>query len=192
MPALNACLKVADIAEVSGVPYLENVAKIAVVMFELLAKKGENKESTKELCESIANTIVVIDTLVRMQGELSAAYFMGICGEMEGYLQDVVKFLKDIKHKPHGLEGAFDIDGFRDTIQTYRRRVDDLKTDFLIQITGDCLLDVMQMHSLLKDHSHEKEYFVIRIAKNLLQSIPGFVAVTVAGILFTLFCSSRG
>ncbi|KAK0479497.1 hypothetical protein IW261DRAFT_1564140 [Armillaria novae-zelandiae] len=192
MPALNACLKVADIAEVSGVPYVENVAKVAVVIFEFLAEKGENKESTKELCESIANTIIVIDTLVRMQGELGAAYFMGICGEMEGYLQAVVQNWKDIKHKPRGLEGAIDIDGFRDTIQTYRRRVDDLKTDFLIKITGDCLLDVMQMHCLLKDHSREKEYFVIRIAKNLLQSVPGFVAVTVAGILFTLFCSSRG
>ncbi len=48
--------------------------------------KGKNKEDAKELCESIANTIAVIDTLVRMQGERGAPYFMGICGEMEGWV----------------------------------------------------------------------------------------------------------
>lgn len=36
MSALNAYLKVAKIAEASSVPYLENVAKVAVVIFELL------------------------------------------------------------------------------------------------------------------------------------------------------------
>ncbi len=36
MSALNACLKVANIAEASGVPYVENVAKVAVVVFKLL------------------------------------------------------------------------------------------------------------------------------------------------------------
>ncbi len=38
MTALNACLTVARLAEAAGdsVPYLENVAKIAVLVFELL------------------------------------------------------------------------------------------------------------------------------------------------------------
>ncbi|PBK65341.1 hypothetical protein ARMSODRAFT_1022450 [Armillaria solidipes] len=151
MPALNVFLKVAEIAEASGVPYLENVAKVAVVIFELLEQKGKNKENAKELCESIANTIVVIDALVRMQGERGAPYFMGICGEMEGYLQGMAQDLKDTKHKYRRLKGVFNVDEFRDAIQAYRKRVDDLKTDFLIHVTGDCLLEVMQMHCLLKD-----------------------------------------
>ncbi|PBK64288.1 hypothetical protein ARMSODRAFT_1054493 [Armillaria solidipes] len=49
VPALNACLKVAEIAEASGVPYVENVAKVAVVVFKLLETKAKNKESVKEL-----------------------------------------------------------------------------------------------------------------------------------------------
>ncbi len=36
MPALNASLKVARIAEASGVPYLEKLAKVAVAVLELL------------------------------------------------------------------------------------------------------------------------------------------------------------
>ncbi|SJL02820.1 uncharacterized protein ARMOST_06158 [Armillaria ostoyae] len=153
MPALNACLKVARLAEAAGdgVPYLKNVAKVAVVIFELLEQKGKNKEDAKELCESIANTIVVIDTLVLMQGERGAPYFMGICGEMERYLQDMAQDLKDTKRKHRGIKGVFCVDEYRDAIQAYRKRVDDLKTDFLIQVTGNCLLEVLQMHCLLKD-----------------------------------------
>ncbi|KAK0207296.1 hypothetical protein IW262DRAFT_665448 [Armillaria fumosa] len=191
MPALNICLKVADIAEASGAPYLENVAKVAVVIFKLLEKKGENKESTKELCENIANTIIVIDTLVRMQGELGAAYFMGICGEIEVYLQAVPEHLQDPKRKHRGLEDVFNIDEFQDTIQAYRKHVEDLKMDLVIDVTGNCLLDAMQM-CLLKNQPHEEGDFVIRIPKKLLQSVPYFIAVTVAGILFTSFFSSRG
>ena len=36
MSALNACLKVANIAEASGVPYVQNVAKVAAAVFKLL------------------------------------------------------------------------------------------------------------------------------------------------------------
>ncbi len=36
MPALNVCRQVANIAEASGVPYLEKLAKVAVAVFELL------------------------------------------------------------------------------------------------------------------------------------------------------------
>ncbi|KAK0218480.1 hypothetical protein EDD85DRAFT_355050 [Armillaria nabsnona] len=158
MSALNACLKVAQIAEASSVPYLENVAKVAVVIFELLEQKGKNKEDAKELCESIANTIVIIDTLVRMQGERGAPYFMGICGEMEGYLQGMAQDLKDTKRKHHGIRGVFSVNEFRDAIQAYRKRVDDLKMDFLIYVTSDCLLEVKRIR-------HSEEDFVIRIPK---------------------------
>ncbi|PBK84449.1 hypothetical protein ARMGADRAFT_1088463 [Armillaria gallica] len=158
MSALNACLKVAKIAEVSSVPYLENVAKVAVVIFELLEQRGKNKENSKELCESIANTIVVIDSLVRMQGERGAPYFMGICGEMEGYLQGMAQELKETKRKHRGIKGVFNVDEFRDAIRVYRKRVDDLKMDFLIYVTSDCLFEVKQMR-------HSEEDFIANAAK---------------------------
>ncbi|PBK84438.1 hypothetical protein ARMGADRAFT_1037159 [Armillaria gallica] len=160
MSALNACLTVARLAEAAGnsVPYLENVAKVAVLVFELLEQKGKNKEDAKEICESIANTIVVIDTLVRMQGERGAPIFVGICGEMEGYLQGMAQDLKDTKRKHRGIKGVFSVNEFRDAIQAYRKRVDDLKMDFLIYVMSDCLFEVKQMR-------HSEEDFVIRIPK---------------------------
>ncbi|SJL02822.1 uncharacterized protein ARMOST_06160 [Armillaria ostoyae] len=72
MPALNARLQVARLAEAGGdsVPYLVNVAKVAVLVFSFLmfgllsfAQKAKNKESAKELCESIANTIIPLRTV---------------------------------------------------------------------------------------------------------------------------------
>ncbi|KAK0479506.1 hypothetical protein IW261DRAFT_1593530 [Armillaria novae-zelandiae] len=173
MSTLSACLKVARIAEASSVPYLENVAKVAVVIFELLEQAGKNQKDAKELCESIANTIVVIDTLVHMQGERGAAYFMGICGEMEKYLQGMAKDIKDITRKQSRIKGVFKVDESRDAIQAYRKRVDDLKTDFLIHVTGDCLLGIMQMNCLLKDLTaqivvhHLEDDFVIRVPKTI-------------------------
>ncbi|PBK84454.1 hypothetical protein ARMGADRAFT_1037173 [Armillaria gallica] len=171
MPALNVFLKVAEIAKASGLPYLKNVAKVTVVIFKLLEQKGKNKEDAKELCESIANTIIIIDTLVHKQGEQGAPYFMGICREMEGYLQGMVQGLKDTKRKHSGIKGIFCVDEYRDTIQAYRKHVNDLKMDFLIHVMGDCLLGVMQMNCLLKDVMaqvvvhHSEEDVVIRIPK---------------------------
>ncbi len=40
--------------------------------------------------------------------------------------------IKDFKHKHRGLRGVFCVDDFRDAIQAYRRRVDDLKMDFVV------------------------------------------------------------
>ncbi len=40
--------------------------------------------------------------------------------------------IKDFKLKHRGLRGVFWVDDFRDAIQAYRRRVDDLKTDFVV------------------------------------------------------------
>ncbi|KAK0218483.1 hypothetical protein EDD85DRAFT_355156 [Armillaria nabsnona] len=171
MPALNACLQVARLAEAAGdsVPYLESVAKIAVLVFKLLDQKAKNKESAKELCESIANTILVINDLVRMQGEGETSCYIDICVEMEGYLQGMAQDLKDIKRKHRGIKGIFSVEDYRDAIQAYRRRIDDLKMDFVIHSVGDCRLEVMQMHRLLKNgiapavvrHSE----FVFRIPK---------------------------
>ncbi|KAK0491740.1 hypothetical protein EDD18DRAFT_1109490 [Armillaria luteobubalina] len=149
MSALNACLKVAKIAEASGAPYLENVANVAVVVFELLKQKGNNKKDVKELCESIADTIVVINDLVRMHGDQDTSCYIEICGEMETYLQRMAQDIKDFKLKHRGLRGVFCVDDFRDAIKSYRRRVNDLKNDFMIHSMGDCNSKVTQMHGLL-------------------------------------------
>ncbi|KAK0185321.1 hypothetical protein F5146DRAFT_1072392 [Armillaria mellea] len=151
MPALNICLQVANIAEASGVPYLEKLAKIAVTVFELLEKKGKNKEDAKELSESIANTIIVIDTLVRMHGERAGPYFEDVCVAMAEYLSRIAQDLKDAQRKQRSIKGIFNVDEFRGAIQVYRKRVDDLKIDFLIHLMGDCISEVIQVHRVVQD-----------------------------------------
>ncbi|PBK84456.1 hypothetical protein ARMGADRAFT_1037175 [Armillaria gallica] len=160
-PALNASLKVARIAEASGVPYVEKLAKVAVAIFELLEKKGKNKEATKDLCKSISNTVVIINTLVGMQGGKGETYFKDICVEMEGYLSDIAQGLSHTQRKYCGLKAIFNVDEFRDAIQAYEKRVDDLKMDFLIQVTGDCMLALIELsrmqHELMAKMENTKE-----------------------------------
>ncbi|KAK0450473.1 uncharacterized protein EV420DRAFT_736848 [Desarmillaria tabescens] len=166
MPASNILLRVSEIAEASGVPYLQNVAKVAVVFFKQLEGKGKNKKDAKELSESIGNTIVVIDTLICMHGKVGAPYFEGICGEMENYLAGIAQDLKDDQRKHRGIKGILNVDDFKDAIQTYRKRVDDLKMDFLIHLMGDCFLEVIQVHSIvqgLKEGSEMRQTDVVEM-----------------------------
>ncbi|PBK65332.1 hypothetical protein ARMSODRAFT_978432 [Armillaria solidipes] len=150
MPALNVCLQVANIAEASGIPYLEKLAKVALTVFELLEKKGKNKKDAKELSESIANTIIVIDALIRMHRERAGPYFEDICAAMAEYLDSIAQDLKAAQRKQRGIRGLFNIDEFRDAIHVYRKRVDDLKLDFLIHLMGDCFSEVIQVHSVVQ------------------------------------------
>ncbi|PBK84444.1 hypothetical protein ARMGADRAFT_1088460 [Armillaria gallica] len=190
MSALNACLQVARLAEAAAdsVPYLESMAKVAVLVFRLLDvrftilrrtdvvadsafySKRRRTRKVPRNSESIANTILVINDLVRMQGERESSGYIDICRETEGYLQGMAQDLKDIKRKHHGIKGIFSVDDYWDAIQAYRRRIDDLKTDFLIHSVGDCRLKVTQMHYLLKNAMapavvRHSEDFVFRIPK---------------------------
>ncbi|KAK0462816.1 hypothetical protein IW261DRAFT_1527148 [Armillaria novae-zelandiae] len=130
MPALNVCLQVAKIAGGSGIPYFEDLAKVAVTVFELLeVQKGKNKKAAKELSESIANTIVIIDSIVCMHRDRAGAYFEDVCGAMAGYLDSMTQDLKDAQQKHRGVKSFFN-----------RKCVDDFRVDFL----------VIQVHSMVQ------------------------------------------
>ncbi|PBK65337.1 hypothetical protein ARMSODRAFT_1087482 [Armillaria solidipes] len=172
MPSLNACLQVASLAEASGIPYIEKLAKVTVAVMELLEQRGKNKKDVKALCESIANTVVVINTMVTMHEEVGEACFKGVCAEMEAYLTSLAQDLKgEIERKHTGFKGFFKTKELQEAIQDYRTRVNDLKTDFLIH----CLLTLVNQRphrdpTLLMAEIRNKEdtapngEFVIRIA----------------------------
>ncbi|SJL02816.1 uncharacterized protein ARMOST_06153 [Armillaria ostoyae] len=141
MPALNASLQVASLVEASGVPYIEKLAKVTVAVIELLEKKAKNKEDVKELCQSITDTVAVIESLI----------------EMERYLTSIACDLKDVQGKHRGFKGFLNVNKFQDTIQGYKKRVDDLKMDFLIHITGDSMLALIEMHRMLTEMGNAKE-----------------------------------
>ncbi|KAK0218475.1 hypothetical protein EDD85DRAFT_961495 [Armillaria nabsnona] len=146
-----------SLVESSGIPYVEKLAKVAVAVIELLEKKAKNKEDVKELCKSITNTVDVIKALVSMHGEQGAAYFKDICTEMDRYLASIADDLKDAQRKHRGLGGFLNVNKFQDAIQGYKKRVDDLKMDFLIHITGDSRLTLVEIHRLLADVKNVKE-----------------------------------
>ncbi|KAK0234286.1 hypothetical protein IW262DRAFT_143732 [Armillaria fumosa] len=141
MRPISSCALIAKPAEATGVPYLENLAKVAVAVIELLDKVKTNKHRAKELAESIANTITVINSHVTgRKGEQRTAYFVDIFHEMERCLSSITEHLKNEPRKQRGLKGLLDAHDLRDAIESYRRQIEDLKMDFLIHITSDCLL----------------------------------------------------
>ncbi|KAK0462813.1 hypothetical protein IW261DRAFT_1527130 [Armillaria novae-zelandiae] len=153
MSALNVCLKVANIAEASG-------SAVAVVVFKLL-------ELPRRSVKASQTRLLVIDTLVRMHGDHDTSCYIDICGEMETYLKGIAQEIKDFKLKHRGLRGVFCVDDFRDVIQSYKRRVEDLKTDFVIHSVVDCNLKVTQMHGVMMAQAavHHPDEFVFRIPK---------------------------
>ncbi|PBK84476.1 hypothetical protein ARMGADRAFT_1132933 [Armillaria gallica] len=148
--SLSTSLKLARIAADSGAPYVGNLAKVAAAIMELLEAKGKNKAATKELCESITDTIVVVDTLIKMQGETGETHFKEICLEMERYLGLIIQGLKDAQRKQHGFKGILNAPEFKATIESYGRRVDHLRIDFLLQVMGDCKIAFMEI--ICKQH----------------------------------------
>ncbi|KAK0466640.1 hypothetical protein IW261DRAFT_1521091 [Armillaria novae-zelandiae] len=157
--------QVANIAEYSGIPYVENLAKVAILCTKWLETKGTNAEYSKELCESIGNTIVTIDTVTRMEKGMAETYFKDISMEIEQYLKGIVRdiplgmedYLPQSAPPDHGhiarhITVVIETDQLRDAIQAYKRRVDDLKLDFLIHLTGDCMTslgEITRMQSMI-------------------------------------------
>ncbi|KAK0185329.1 hypothetical protein F5146DRAFT_1125282 [Armillaria mellea] len=87
--------------------------------------------------------------------------------------------INDSKRKHRGLRGVFNVDDFKDTIQAYQRRVDDLKMAFLIHSVGASLSKVTQMHYLLMNETpqavvHHPGELVLRIPKRPI-AITAFV-----------------
>ncbi|PBK84455.1 hypothetical protein ARMGADRAFT_1037174 [Armillaria gallica] len=124
---------VASLTEASGIPYIEKLAKVTVAIMELLEQRGKNKKDIKALCESIVNTVVVINTMVTMHEEMGAVCFKDVCAEMEEYLTSLAQDLKgEIECKHTGIKGFFKTKDLQDAIQDYRIHVNDLKTDFLV------------------------------------------------------------
>ncbi|KAK0450488.1 uncharacterized protein EV420DRAFT_1482695 [Desarmillaria tabescens] len=140
----------------SGTPYIEKLAKVVVVVMEFLElrmpQRGKNKKDIKELCEGIANTVVVINTMLKSSAQ-------NLKRKTEG------------KHS--GIEGFFNTKESRDAIQDYRIRVDNLKTNFLglscvmlsgrrysdndilqIHVMGNCLLVLVELRHTQRDLMH--------------------------------------
>lgn len=128
-----------------------------VVVIELLEKVKTNEHEAKELCKSIANTVTVINSwhIVGRIGEERAEYFACICSEMEQCLIDIEEQLNDEKRKCRGFKKILTVNDFHDAIETYRRHVEDLKTDFLISITGECLLKLCELMAEVRNTNRE-------------------------------------
>ncbi|KAK0450490.1 uncharacterized protein EV420DRAFT_1562052, partial [Desarmillaria tabescens] len=180
MSAPNASLQVSTLAESSSPPYTAGLAKVAMGVIELLDEKEENRKDIKELCESTANVVIVINTLASMQGGKGNTCFKNICAEMEGCLGDITQQLKDDRKR----EGVFNADEFRDSIQAYRKRIDDLKIDFLIHVTGNCMLALTEATRIPRPVDTGDYHFHLRISK------VSFFFFSFFFVFFFFFCHS--
>ncbi|PBK65335.1 hypothetical protein ARMSODRAFT_1022445 [Armillaria solidipes] len=156
MPALNVSLQAASLIEASGVPYIDKLAKVAVAIRATGEQK--NKEDVKEqhyrysrryrkpcLYAWRARSGVLQGYLCR-DGKLTGRYLTGIADD-----------LKDAQRKPRRIKGFLKVSDLRDTIQGYRKHVDNLKIDVLIHISGDSMLALIEIHRMLSEMRNMKE-----------------------------------
>ncbi|KAK0430024.1 hypothetical protein EV421DRAFT_2042137 [Armillaria borealis] len=111
MSVLNACLKVANIAEASGVPsYVENVAKVAVVVFKLLDIRLHSIRKRERTRRVPRNSVRVLQTqlssstpssVCKENGELRVISIFAGAGEMAQLGRDLHRT------RIYGITGRF-------------------------------------------------------------------------------------
>ncbi|KAK0185325.1 hypothetical protein F5146DRAFT_1167000 [Armillaria mellea] len=70
---------------------------------------------------------------------------------------ELLEDLEDVQGKHRGFKGFLNVNKFQDTIQGYKKRVDDLKMDFLIHLTGNSMLTLAEIHSMVAGMELTKE-----------------------------------
>ncbi|KAG7451705.1 uncharacterized protein BT62DRAFT_999381 [Guyanagaster necrorhizus] len=106
-PSLNASLQVASIIEASSIPCVEKLVTIAVAAIDLLQKMGKNKKD---------------------YAWGSVELYISRTFSSDGYLAGVAQDLEDMQQKHCRIKSVLHVNN---SIQGYRKHIDDLKIDFL-------------------------------------------------------------
>ncbi|KAJ7448384.1 hypothetical protein FB451DRAFT_1533061 [Mycena latifolia] len=90
-------------AESLPFPYVKGVLGTAVFLLETVEKVQKNRDSMKELCADTVDIITVLRDQISLHGDTTAYKFKAHCEELEGSLQDVVKFINQRYTVPRGF-----------------------------------------------------------------------------------------
>ncbi|KAJ7433393.1 hypothetical protein FB451DRAFT_1380355 [Mycena latifolia] len=144
--SLTTAKTVAAAAESLPFPYVKGVFGTVVIILETMEKIKKNREDLKELCENIMEIIKIIQDQLSSHGDTAAVKFKGLCEDLQGVLQGVLKAVDEMQIKPQGFSGRFKevmkLSSTADQISGYRTRIQELRLNFLLMAAIDTNLQV--------------------------------------------------
>ncbi|KAJ6523535.1 hypothetical protein DFH09DRAFT_198317 [Mycena vulgaris] len=116
-------------------PYVKGVFGTVVVILETVEKVKRNRDNLKELCGNIMDIIKIIQDQLLTHGDTDALKFKGLCEDLAGVLEGVLKSIKQLSTEPRRLSGCFKevmkLGSTANEIAGYRMRIQELRSNFV-------------------------------------------------------------
>ncbi|KAJ7437969.1 hypothetical protein FB451DRAFT_1107983 [Mycena latifolia] len=147
-------------AECLPFPYVTGVFGMVVIILETIEKVKKNRDDLKELCGNIMEIIKTIQDQLSSHGDTAAVKFKGLCENLEGVLQDILKAVKQLQKEPRGFSGHFKeilkLNSTTDEISGHRVKIQELRLNFLLTAAIDTNLQVYKGFSTGTDSTPTK------------------------------------
>ncbi|KAJ7431109.1 hypothetical protein FB451DRAFT_1113120 [Mycena latifolia] len=147
-------------AECLPFPYVKGVFGTMVMILETIEKVKKNREDLKEMCGNIMEIIKTIQDQLSSHGDTAAVKFKGLCENLEGVLQDVLKAVKQLQKEPRGFSGRFKevmkLNSTTNEISGHRVKIQELRLNFLLTAAIDTNLQVYKGFSTGTDSTPTK------------------------------------
>ncbi|KAJ7637819.1 hypothetical protein B0H17DRAFT_1339476, partial [Mycena rosella] len=101
--SLTTAKGVTAAAECLPFPYVKGVFGLVVIILETVEKVKKNRDDVKELCDNIMEIVKIIQDQLSSHGDTAAVKFKGLCEDLEGVLQGILKAVQQMKAEPRGF-----------------------------------------------------------------------------------------
>ncbi|KAJ6533785.1 hypothetical protein DFH09DRAFT_1284374 [Mycena vulgaris] len=137
-------------AECIPFPYVKGVFGTVVIILETVEKVKRNRDDLKELCGNIMDIIKIIQDQLLTHGDTGALKFKGLCEDLAGVLEGVVKLIQQLPTEASSLSGRFKevvkLRSTADEIAGYRMRIQELRSNFMFVQLMAAIDTNMQVH----------------------------------------------
>ncbi|KAJ7268430.1 hypothetical protein C8J57DRAFT_345144 [Mycena rebaudengoi] len=134
-------------AELIPVPCIRAAFTTVVILLETIDKIKRNRDDLKELCETTVEIVLILRDEIAAHGETGAVRFITLCENFISFIQNVHVGLEKLQQSRHGLRGKLReilrASRISDQIEGYRRRVNELRSNFMLLTTIETNLNVI-------------------------------------------------
>ncbi|KAJ7635643.1 hypothetical protein B0H17DRAFT_1339628 [Mycena rosella] len=105
--SLTTAKGVTAVAECLPFPYVKGVFGLVVIILETVEKVKKNRDDVRELCANIMEIVKIIQDQLSSHGDTAAVKFKGLCEDLEGVLQGILKAVQQMQAEPRGFRSRF-------------------------------------------------------------------------------------
>ncbi|KAK0211615.1 hypothetical protein IW262DRAFT_350214 [Armillaria fumosa] len=140
--------------EMAPSPYIKGAAGCVVMILEAIEKAGKNDKDLRALADDIGTTIEIVKETIEAHGISSATHFQAVCADFQTYLENLLSNLDTTQHNldskrfEHFLK-ALKARKIVDTINDYKQRMNNIKSDYIVRGITDLQLEVPVMQDVL-------------------------------------------